>query len=120
MYLINLLDKAVYNSKNKKIRKMDILNSLQQHAGSQDIDNVEANFCGYNLTQCYGPPKPCLGCNSGGGSKHKKNKKYKKYKKYKINKTKFSNYIKHLVYKRYPGYKITFHSVNLLHSLYNN
>jgi len=114
MYLRDLLDKAVYNSKNKKIRKMDILNSFQQqHAGSQDIDNVEANFCGYNLTQCYGPPKPCLGCNSGG-SKQKKNKKYK------INKTKFSNYIKNLVYKRYPGYKITFHSVNLLHSLYNN
>ena len=118
MYLTNLLDKAVYNSKNKKIRKMDILNSLQQqHAGSQDIDNVEANFCGYNLTQCYNPPKPCLGCNSGGGNKKIKNKKYKKHK---INKTKFSNYIKNLVYKRYPGYKITYHSVNLLQSIYNN
>jgi len=111
MYLTNLLDKAVYNSKNKKIKKMDILYSLQQYAGSLNIDNVETNFCGYNLTQCYNPPKPCLGCNSGGGNKQQK---------YKIKKTKFNNYIKKLVYKRYPGYKITYHSVNLLRSIYNN
>ena len=49
MYLTNLLDKAVYNSKNKKIKKMDILYSLQQYAGSLNIDNVETNFCGYKL-----------------------------------------------------------------------
>ena len=113
MYLTNLLDKAVYNSKNKKIRKMDIINSLQQYGGSQDIGNMESNFCGYNLTQCYNPPKPCLGCNSGGGIK-----KFKKIKE--INKAKFNNYINNLVNKRYPGYKITYHSVNLLRSIYNN
>ena len=27
-----------------------------------DKDKLESNFCGYNLTQCYNPPKPCLGC----------------------------------------------------------
>tara|TARA_Y100001970_G_scaffold269487_1_gene362042 strand:+ start:378 stop:713 length:336 start_codon:yes stop_codon:yes gene_type:complete len=111
MYLINLLDNIVIKSKNKTIKKQDIINIIKQNGGVYDIDNLENSFCGYHLTQCYNPPKPCMGCDKGGGKK-KKTKK--------INKTKFNNYIKNLVNKRYPNYKITYHSINLLNSLYNN
>ena len=107
MYLIKLLDKAVVKSKKKIIKKQDIINSLKQIGGTIDINNLEANFCGYHLTQCYNPPKPCLSCKNGGG-------------KQKINKIKFNNYIKNLIKKKYPGYKITYHSINLLNSIYNN
>ena len=107
MELKNILYKSVHIAKNKKIKKDDIIKAIEQSGGTVDINNVEANFCGYNLTQCYNPPKPCLGCKNGGGKK-------------KINKTKFNNYIKNLVHKKYPNYKITYHSINLLESIYNN
>jgi len=100
---------AKNNSLDKTIRKHNIIYALQLNQGggsvnAANIADVEANFCGYNPSQCYNQPKPCIGCgivgigSSGGGNR--------------INKIK--NKIKKLVKSKYPEYKITHHAVNLL------
>ena len=92
MNLTKIISKAKKHCKEKTIRKRDIIYAFQlQQGGNLDF---ESNFCGYNLTQCYNPPKPCSGCqNQAGGAKQK-----------------FIQQMK----KKCRGYKITSHAMNLL------
>jgi len=99
---------AKNNSLDKTIRKHNIIYALQLNQGggsvsAANIADVEANFCGYNPSQCYNPAKPCIGCGivpvgSGGGNR----------------KNKIKNKIKKLVGTKHPGYNITHHAVSLL------
>ena len=101
--LRKIIQIAKVNSKDKTIRKRDIIYALYSNQTGGSIADVEANFCGYNLSQCYNPPKPCIGCgvSNGGGSSPIKNK------------------IKKLVKSKYPDYKITYYAVNLLASTFS-
>ena len=107
-----IIRKAVfYCDADKKIRKKNIQqavhfyyhhlwkknNNYKGKGGDYLQPSFEPNFCGFHVTQCYSPPKPCVGCHlQGGGSYSEAIKKS----------------IRKRMKKKYPNYKITHHALH--------
>ena len=91
------MTKAFYYYRCKKVK---------QTGGDYLNQTFEDNYCGYHLSQCYNPPKPCIGCKlSGGRSTNVKTKintvalrKMKKYVNDKYPHDKFTNHAIHYLF----------------------